>query len=1341
MVDELRMRGYVAIGDIGGNQGRHARHQRHDVWSMCPTLSGADVLRNQRAAEANVGNWCDDRVQDCGHQFDALMSVHSLYYLTAKEIYDLLRTRQVTLLAAVHIFPDPRGLLWGGEAEYHVSHSGWVFVTPKVSMIANGNTSAYAHDSMSWLRDGAYHGEEGTLVWQEWRRYGHTIVFEFAFTQLVIAKANVHEPLLTESILDHTHYGAIDLRGYHRAETRLVNPGYETVSMRDFTVRAFGVTLGIYPLGRDVPVVVPKRFIQELANRLTGRPRDAANLRYAQHQATTLVRYMNITPDVASVCMVEAVSLALMCNLERETHVLNNVVGNPRSLEIIANHKRAIGLDFDAPWYVRAYRFMRRHPVLTAACVGGLAFWLSSSQLNDYAHVGYDVIGTPDLPCVLPNPTPKPEDYSTPEGFAMAMVSDAKMEIMRPDSNLMYARFGAPVVEELFKRLHPLACAAFIVGESSAKLMNGVPLGAVALCAAMHLLWVKLPFAAGVACHSAWNIGASWKQVLVSRGGVFESMPGPLAQVPIVAPPAIATFWPFAAEVRYFLGFGALPLYRYLKSHFANTAPVDLLSGYGGLFASPLPPPLKARNVKRKKPVFCNDVGTIHVFCGDVSCCHDDARDLILCAGDLATGTREFSRNHMCGCSKTWSCDTHVPGGDEETMNFHPDRKRRVVVSDYVLAFSFRKFWTMITAPVRRVVHYMALLRLKVAHWFDIFWADATKPDVFDDVNKKFDAFKNTRESFSFDCGEPIPILRPETPVVQIPFEQKEIDKDAMMKAPPTSYTRDPITGARLIGIGVSDRMPVVSDGKNTDTEMSGLQGRTLAPKVAEANEALIDEYGQWVKDNFFDLFPRPDEGYAVQPTRFSIWNSRFTAPLQKRHCDARQTAQTFGVEARDFRKSLFVKVEKLMKTDESGLEHYDPRIIAACSDVANVIAGPWCHAFSKKIGEIWNVDHPFMLYAPGNSSNQLGAWLTETLDIIQKPVPFENDCRLFDSSLLKKIMEIEMWVAEQFADPLDVGWPGTKVVLTDYAKRLFGKSKTGVAVKGEGRASGIPVTSIFNGMTTLTTQLFCFCKATGLQVRDLYPRPDAPLAGLVTLRRTEADIKMGVPMSELELREPRIRSIVIRMVASGDDSAGVHTVFDDGVRKIIDFSLLSQLGFRPKTKYDHDLSDFSFCSGLFWPVPLSELTLSTGRLACTRYMFGPKPGRILSRLGWTEKTVSNSLVWLKGNCLGLRDSVQHVPLAKEYVNHILHLTLGIEARPMIEEHKMKAEFSCGYDELVDDNGKFLGGGPTWTFFSNRYCLDHADYQHIVRLIRKVRSFPVLVSDPLLTRILEIDLA
>jgi len=135
---------------------------------------------------------------------------------------------------------------------------------------------------------------------------------------------------------------------------------------------------------------------------------------------------------------------------------------------------------------------------------------------------------------------------------------------------------------------------------------------------------------------------------------------------------------------------------------------------------------------------------------------------------------------------------------------------------------------------------------------------------------------------------------------------------------------------------------------------------------------------------------------------------------------------------------------------------------------------------------------------------------------------------------------------------------------------------------------------------------------------------------------------------------------LTVRIIVLGDDSVtALRTRPEDEDFNDKFIRALQRLGFKVKLKSMSDPDLVEFCSGRFWCT-------AEGRV------WGPKPGRWLSKIGYSVGSEEQPLSWFKGVLLGVKQNTGHVPLLGPVVKHLLSLLKDIKAKAVTPEGYLK---------------------------------------------------------------------
>jgi len=215
-----------------------------------------------------------------------------------------------------------------------------------------------------------------------------------------------------------------------------------------------------------------------------------------------------------------------------------------------------------------------------------------------------------------------------------------------------------------------------------------------------------------------------------------------------------------------------------------------------------------------------------------------------------------------------------------------------------------------------------------------------------------------------------------------------------------------------------------------------------------------------------------------------------------------------------------------------------------------------------------------------------------------------EDDLGKFDSSIRAPWCEFEVWLCKKF------GAPRAVLDLMSANIKTHGTTHHGWKYKCLGtRKSGDPYTSVFNSIINGVSHLYLYCKWTHHSVESA--------------RRT------------------------IRMLLQGDDNCCRHLEKQEFPWQ----QGMASLGFDSEAIYRRHYFQVEFCSN---------------RLYLTKqgYCFGPKPGRVLAKLGYVinppEGVAPQSM--MRGIALGLKRSCNFIPPLSATVEKVINMTEGYQA-------------------------------------------------------------------------------
>lgn len=433
-------------------------------------------------------------------------------------------------------------------------------------------------------------------------------------------------------------------------------------------------------------------------------------------------------------------------------------------------------------------------------------------------------------------------------------------------------------------------------------------------------------------------------------------------------------------------------------------------------------------------------------------------------------------------------------------------------------------------------------------------------------------------------------------------------ERATFMPALPQWRARDP--GAALVGIGLAGMTPIVSD---TGPHNMGIAIRNRVISETDPYDTeLFEKFERFVADNLTTIF---GPSQIVRRQTHETWNRNFPMPKQKRHNRAKQEWEAGYLPKNAWKHPVFVKREKLQKTSLD----YTPRCISPCSDIANVMLGPWMGAFYPQLKKRWSVKNP-ITFGSGHTPLSLGEWCEQFFhgDYCDPRVPdsiwdfYEDDFSEFDKTQHCGMYRIARKVFDHFGLSYDTraSYAYLRQLRTEsYSK--WGHRFTIMATM----KSGCSNTTLQNSIINALVHLFSVVEDTG---KDL----------------------------DAVMRE-------CRFLVNGDDNA-FATPKEYTNPEAVAF-ILRRLGLVPKLNRVR-LVDMRVNGGNFSPV------VHEGR---TRLAHTPLFGRLGGRMGWAEKRVETTDAWMHAVCLGMEGIACAVPFLRHLVTRTKELSTGYTAKQL----------------------------------------------------------------------------
>lgn len=405
---------------------------------------------------------------------------------------------------------------------------------------------------------------------------------------------------------------------------------------------------------------------------------------------------------------------------------------------------------------------------------------------------------------------------------------------------------------------------------------------------------------------------------------------------------------------------------------------------------------------------------------------------------------------------------------------------------------------------------------------------------------------------------------------------------------------------------------------------------------------------------------------HCVVPIPFEIWLARFPPATRAKLLEAYpESLSSVDYWSLSAHES-FPKIENQLKIFFDILVTFDPRLIQGGTPENNDKLGPYVQAYAE---ERKGIRFPFT-HASGMTAEAVSAWLEEAMTHVTRPHAYLScDLVRMDSSVSVKAKRY-MWKCYKAAGAdedflaMMKAHEVCKGTLVDRKNNVTTKYKTPGTT-----ASGVPDTLLCN-----TELIEAVCDA-------------AQLA-----EGTFAAIGQGDDMFAICTLK-HAEEILARLNAS-----------------------YQAAGFEPELKGSKELYFGEFCSGRFWPHK-------------TGYRFGPMPGKLLSKMGWTPhlREGTEDLAYLRGAALSLYASVQHLPIAKEFVDKTLELTAHI-----------KEKYERQY-QILSVKPAEMDVAAIYEAYEVVYGLSAIEVDEAVQAIKTVTEFPALIEAPAILKMAEQD--
>lgn len=445
--------------------------------------------------------------------------------------------------------------------------------------------------------------------------------------------------------------------------------------------------------------------------------------------------------------------------------------------------------------------------------------------------------------------------------------------------------------------------------------------------------------------------------------------------------------------------------------------------------------------------------------------------------------------------------------------------------------------------------------------------------------------------------------------------------------------------GCYLIGPALGSFLPFVNR-SCVHNERRGIAGRILrAPLIPDPDSSPVVK-AAWNRSyaafRATSLFQRIT-GDAVVATPLAIWLSRFGGSTRARLESTIESGPYGQFTKRELAYEAFVKRETLVKHsvfNPSGSTH-DPRIITGRSFPVRLATGPWTHAFGKRYSASAKKSHAYM---SGMSAEDVGQWFVEAFERAKANcgpgegvVLANGDHSRFDASVCVAPLLVLVDIERR------AGAPPAQLEVARARTKKTGRSKSGVmysvaATVGSG-----------DGDTGSGNEAINQVAIHGLNADKPHLNHDDSHFSSLSM---SDDFALVTSDSEW---------------ASQGGTQGVIAHF-------------GRHNLRTKLSVGDSLAEVDICSGRLWPVEGGG------------WVFGPKPGRVFSKLFWSLQDVKGTKRerHIRGVCLGLETTVSYVPGVRALVKRLLELTAHLGRVPFVHRDRWEERVKASGTHTLD---------------------------------------------------------
>jgi hypothetical protein len=428
---------------------------------------------------------------------------------------------------------------------------------------------------------------------------------------------------------------------------------------------------------------------------------------------------------------------------------------------------------------------------------------------------------------------------------------------------------------------------------------------------------------------------------------------------------------------------------------------------------------------------------------------------------------------------------------------------------------------------------------------------------------------------------------------------------------------------------------------------------------------------------------------------QFHLWNSHFPPSRRRDHLMAYLKYRYASLSKREYKKlatiNCFVKFEKLdraVRLDE-GLKlqpFYAPRAISCFNPFITAFTGPAVTVAQNYFHKYWDgVTHPIYFVAGSNAEDMS---LVFTMLAKRGWKFFMTDCSIYDSTIGPDAHELTISQYQRMGFDDAVHFHEIRRVQVEMLKG-FNRMGFGYTIEASMK-SGAADTCLSNSITNAAVHFYAMCLINGTTVEKMWDH--------------------------------------VVMFVMGDDNL---CCYDPSMSIKGLETVLEKLGLLPKLNVSDDPDEVIFLNMRPYPTHGG-------------WKFGPRVGRILSRLGWATAMQVDHLAYQCAVGKGFYRSTHHIPILNEWIQKLIDNAReggdptkrfvhdrGLHLNPgFVQEHFQ-------YKVLADQVSS--PDSSTYQFMSRVYQVSEGDIHEVASFIRSLPVGPCLVSHPILNRIVCMD--